>query len=294
MCVDKYRSETAIYKRYAILVGVEFTVLCAYVIRYKYLYIMRTILTKTKKTVQLFFYTSLAVLLALVGVRQVDNGTLHIADDNSDSNNDSTKDGKGSNFIPYAYADTPHGGDGGGDGCGGGDGGGDGCGCCFPPETAITTPSGVTPIASLAEGDEVIAYDTDTQTFTTAVIAKVLRHGEAGSSDAHDFTVAPLLKFTVTNEQTTATLLLTSNHPVLAADTNEFKPAEEFSVGEQLRMHGGVATLSDVTTTDETEHLADEKVVYNLTLTNGPSTYLAEGVVVHNKDSGDSGGSDCY
>lgn len=81
---------------------------------------MRTTFIKTKKSIRLFFYGSLTLLLALVGVRQADNGTLQVTDD-SRTNDDTTDTAR--NLVPYVYADTPHGGD---DGCGGG-GGGDGC-----------------------------------------------------------------------------------------------------------------------------------------------------------------------
>lgn len=238
-----------------------------------------TTVVKLKKSAQVFLYASLTMVLAFVGLRQESDEQLSRT---SDGNTESGEKDAFPNVIPYAYAETVS--DCGDGGCAGCADCGD-CGCCFPPEAEITTPSGVTPISAVQAGDTVVAFDETAHSFTTATVETVLHHREE-----HDFTTAPLLKFLLADTTNDSSFLVTSNHPVYDAATNSFKPAGEFKVGDTLLTQTGTQSVAAVETVDETTYLNATKSVYNLTLTNGPHTYVANGFVVHNKNDA---GTDC-
>ena len=266
---------------------------------------------KGKKAISFLLAFSVTTALALIGINQASD-TKYTATKNDDDTN-SKKYGIIPNvMVPNAHAAGVSqggcggeagggcgggcgggggyvggggcGGDGGdGGGCGGGDGGG--CGCCFLPTTQVQTPDGPVAISQLTVDQIVTAYDEVTQEYTTATVAQVLRHGEAGV-DQHDFNAAPLLE--LQHEQ--GKLIVTANHPIYDTVTATFKPAGDFEVGNTLLTQTQPVSITGVTELEEAEHLEADKIVYNLTLTDGPHTYIADGIVVHNKGDG----SDCY
>lgn len=254
---------------------------------------------KGKKAISFLLAFSVTTALALIGINQASD-TKYTATKNDDDTN-SKKYGIIPNvMVPNAHAaGVSQGGCGGeagggcGGGCGGGggyvggDGGGDGggCGCCFLPTTQVQTPDGPVAISQLTVDQIVTAYDEVTQEYTTATVAQVLRHGEAGV-DQHDFNAAPLLE--LQHEQ--GKLIVTANHPIYDTVTATFKPAGDFEVGNTLLTQTQPVSITGVTELEEAEHLEADKIVYNLTLTAGPHTYIADGIVVHNKGDG----SDCY
>ena len=254
---------------------------------------------KGKKAISFLLAFSVTTALALIGINQASD-TKYTATKNDDDTN-SKKYGIIPNvMVPNAHAaGVSQGGCGGeagggcGGGCGGGggyvggDGGGDGggCGCCFLPTTQVQTPDGPVAISQLTVDQIVTAYDEVTQEYTTATVAQVLRHGEAGV-DQHDFNAAPLLE--LQHEQ--GKLIVTANHPIYDTVTATFKPAGDFEVGNTLLTQTQPVSITGVTELEEAEHLEADKIVYNLTLTDGPHTYIADGIVVHNKGDG----SDCY
>jgi hypothetical protein len=250
---------------------------------------------KGKKAISFLLAFSVTTALALIGINQASD-TKYTATKNDDDTN-SKKYGIIPNvMVPNAHAaGVSQGGCGGeaGGGCGGGDGGGDGgdgggcggCGCCFLPTTQVQTPDGPVAISQLTVDQIVTAYDEVTQEYTTATVAQVLRHGEAGV-DQHDFNAAPLLE--LQHEQ--GKLIVTANHPIYDTVTATFKPAGDFEVGNTLLTQTQRVSITGVTELEEAEHLEADKIVYNLTLTNGPHTYIADGIVVHNKGDG----SDCF
>ena len=261
---------------------------------------------KGKKAISFLLAFSVTTALALIGINQASD-TKYTATKNDDDTN-SKKYGIIPNvMVPNAHAaGVSQGGCGGeaGGGCGGGCGGGGGyvggggcggdggdgggcggCGCCFLPTTQVQTPDGPVAISQLTVDQIVTAYDEVTQEYTTATVAQVLRHGEAGV-DQHDFNAAPLLE--LQHEQ--GKLIVTANHPIYDTVTATFKPAGDFEVGNTLLTQTQPVSITGVTELEEAEHLEADKIVYNLTLTAGPHTYIADGIVVHNKDSG----GDCY
>ena len=254
---------------------------------------------KGKKAISFLLAFSVTTALALIGINQASD-TKYTATKNDDDTN-SKKYGIIPNvMVPNAHAAGVsqggcggEAGGGGGDGCGGGGvgdgcgggGGCGGCGCCFLPTTQVQTPDGPVAISQLTVDQIVTAYDEVTQEYTTATVAQVLRHGEAGV-DQHDFNAAPLLE--LQHEQ--GKLIVTANHPIYDTVTATFKPAGDFEVGNTLLTQTQPVSITGVTELEEAEHLEADKIVYNLTLTAGPHTYIADGIVVHNK--GDGG--DCY
>ena len=245
---------------------------------------------KGKKAISFLLAFSVTTALALIGINQASD-TKYTATKNDDDTN-SKKYGIIPNvMVPNAHAAGVSGGASGGvsggesgGGCGGGDGCGS-CGCCFLPTTQVQTPDGPVAISQLTVDQIVTAYDEVTQEYTTATVAQVLRHGEAGV-DQHDFNAAPLLE--LQHEQ--GKLIVTANHPIYDTVTATFKPAGDFEVGNTLLTQTQPVSITGVTELEEAEHLEADKIVYNLTLTAGPHTYIADGIVVHNK--GDGG--DCY
>jgi len=245
---------------------------------------------KGKKAISFLLAFSVTTALALIGINQASD-TKYTATKNDDDTN-SKKYGIIPNvMVPNAHAAGVSGGASGGvsggesgGGCGGGDGCGS-CGCCFLPTTQVQTPDGPVAISQLTVDQIVTAYDEVTQEYTTATVAQVLRHGEAGV-DQHDFNAAPLLE--LQHEQ--GKLIVTANHPIYDTVTATFKPAGDFEVGNTLLTQTQPVSITGVTELEEAEHLEADKIVYNLTLTDGPHTYIADGIVVHNKGDG----SDCY
>jgi hypothetical protein len=231
---------------------------------------------KGKKAISFLLAFSVTTALALIGINQASD-TKYTATKNDDDTN-SKKYGIIPNvMVPNAHAAGVSG--------GGVETGGDGCGCCFLPTTQVQTPDGPVAISQLTVDQIVTAYDEVTQEYTTATVAQVLRHGEAGV-DQHDFNAAPLLE--LQHEQ--GKLIVTANHPIYDTVTATFKPAGDFEVGNTLLTQTQPVSITGVTELEEAEHLEADKIVYNLTLTDGPHTYIADGIVVHNKGDG----SDCY
>jgi hypothetical protein len=233
---------------------------------------IETAAIKSKKALSYLLAFSVSTALALIGVNQASNAAY-----NTTKNDDDTKDKK-YGIIPNVYATDTEGG--GGDGCAGGDS----SGCCFPPSTQIQSPTGAIPISQIAVGAIVVAYDDAAKEFTTATVEKELRHGEMGTGH-HDFTTAPLLE--IQHEQDK--LIVTGNHPLYDVTSKTFKPAADFVVGDSLLTQQESVSVTSIKVLNEAEHLAEDNIVYNLTLTAGPHTYIADGIVVHNKDGGD-----CY
>ena len=160
-----------------------------------------------------------------------------------------------------------------------------GCdGCCFPSSAKVVVPNGVTLIKELKEGDQVVSYDETTNTFTTSVVGTILKH-----SNEHDFTAHPLMEMVYDKDGVDRTVVVTGNHPLYSPSAGDYQPTSEFKVGDAVKTQTGDGTITALTTLDEQEYFkeAAEITVYNLSLVEGPPTYVADGIVVHNK------GCDC-
>ncbi|MEX0917456.1 MAG: Hint domain-containing protein [Candidatus Paceibacterota bacterium] len=243
------------------------------------------IVQKKSKHMRVLSYVLLSALVALVGGRALtDNSDGHVVN--------SGQDQKGGGAVPTAFADEVVSSEGGGGGEGGSGNATGGPGCCFPGDVKIRTEDGTRAISELREGDTVISFDEEVGAFSTSRIAKVLKHGKE-TNDVHDFGKDPLLKVSYMKGDDPSELIITSNHPVYDPATKEYKEIREFSVGDRIRTSTGEAEITKINELDAGKHFGDDPdpIVYNLTLENGPRTYVADGVVVHNKQHGDGG--DC-
>ncbi len=202
--------------------------------------------------------------------------------------NDGDDSKSGGGLVPRANADTPHtcstcdssacssgassSADGGGESCG--------CtGCCFLPNAKVAVENGEVAIADLKVGDKVVSYDEATGAFGLSTIEKVVIHNKE-TGDEHDFINHPLMKITADNGQE---LIVTSNHPILDATLKTYRSVAEFVIGDKLMTKDGEVAIAAIEKLDETQY--ESQTVYNLTLTDGPHTYMVDKVVVHNKDS---------
>jgi predicted lipid-binding transport protein (Tim44 family) len=138
-------------------------------------------------------------------------------------------------------------------------------GGCFAPGTRISTPKGPVPIETLAPGDEVLAVTGDGRTLRTTVKGLFVNKNA-------------LLKVR-TDE---GMLVTTGEHPI-ALRENGFRVARELQPGDRIvKWKGGrllPGTVREVSSGD------GEGVVFNLEV-GEPHTFVAEGIVVHNKGGG--------
>lgn len=234
-------------------------------------YLLSTLHTKSRYG-RMLPYALLSALITFLGVRVFDGDT--------DSDVTTIK----SQFAPPpAHADVPSGGSGcsGVESCSSGD---SPPGCCFPATARIKVPSGFMPISSLQEGDVVNSYNEKSGEFTTSRVAKVLLHNSEGG-DKHDFNISPLLRVTyLKSDNQTDVAVVTANHPVLDGISKEYREARTFAAGDKLITPDGSVEIISVEEVSEASYVENDGTVYNLTLTDGPHTYIADGVVVHNKD----------
>jgi predicted lipid-binding transport protein (Tim44 family) len=138
-------------------------------------------------------------------------------------------------------------------------------GGCFPAGTGIATPQGTRPIEVLAAGDEILSIDPEGQTVRSQVKTILVNK-------------SPLLKIMTAR----GFLLATGDHPISVGE-DRFRPAGELRPGDQItRWKAGWLGAEKVREIDSSR---EERLVFNLEVT-GPHTFIAEGVVVHNKGGG--------
>jgi hypothetical protein len=133
---------------------------------------------------------------------------------------------------------------------------------CFPAGTPVTVPGGASvAIESLRAGDRVLAVEPSGALVPVRVLRVLLEN-------------APILSITTS----LGVLRTTADHP-LATSTSSFAEAGELGVGDAvLGYRGGFTSIRLLA------FAADERPspVYNLTV-EPPHTFIAGGVVVHNK-----------
>ncbi len=145
-----------------------------------------------------------------------------------------------------------------------------GGGGCFPAGTKIATPRGPVSIETLASGDEVFAVDGAGRTVQTVV--KVLFVSKS-----------PVTKVRVGE----GVLAVTEEHP-LAIERGRFRQAGELQPGNRiLRWKDGRLVERKV---HGISHSVGDELVFNLQV-DGPNTFIADGIVVHNKGGGGSSSS---
>ncbi len=140
-------------------------------------------------------------------------------------------------------------------------------GGCFPAGTTIAAPNGPLAIESLHFGDEVLAVRDNGQTVRTRVQTIWVRR-------------SPLLRI----ETGRGTLLATEEHPV-GLWNGGFRPAGDLRPGERIiRWKGGRLVAGKVRAITPEKN---DALVFNLQV-GEPHTFLAEGLLVHNKGGGSS------
>jgi len=138
-------------------------------------------------------------------------------------------------------------------------------GGCFPTGTGIATPQGARPIEALAAGDEVLSIDPEGRTVRSLVKTILVNK-------------SPLLKIKTPG----GSLLATEDHPISLGE-GRFRPAGDLRPGDRItRWKDGRLAAEKVR---GIESGLKEGLVFNLEVA-GPHTFIAEGVVVHNKGGG--------
>jgi len=138
-------------------------------------------------------------------------------------------------------------------------------GGCFPAGTGIATPQGTRPIEALAAGDEVLSIDPAGRTVRSLVKTILVNK-------------SPLLKIKTPG----GSFLATEDHPISLGE-GRFRPAGELRLGDRIaRWKDGRLAVEKVQRIDSG---LKEGLVFNLEV-DGHHTFIAEGVVVHNKGGG--------
>jgi predicted lipid-binding transport protein (Tim44 family) len=144
-----------------------------------------------------------------------------------------------------------------------------GGGGCFPSGTRIATPAGWRAIETLGPGDVVQAV-TPEGTLTHATVHEMFR------------TLSPILELRLEG----VTLRTTAEHPV-AVGGDQFVQAGLLEPGQHvLALREGKIDSVPILEVRRIEGTAE---VFNLTV-DSPHTFVAEGVIVHNKGGGFGGG----
>jgi len=142
-------------------------------------------------------------------------------------------------------------------------------GGCFPAGTMIKTPKGEAPIDRLRAGDTIIAVDKNGQPVTARII------------ETHA-TKSPLQII-----KTGHGLLKTTQEHPLALASGGFRPAGELSIGDRILTWNDTQCTADSVT--DKSYTGMPETVYNLTV-DWPHTFVADGVIVHNKGGGGHSG----
>jgi intein/homing endonuclease/predicted lipid-binding transport protein (Tim44 family) len=138
-------------------------------------------------------------------------------------------------------------------------------GGCFPKGTPIATPQGLKAIETLVSGDEVLAVDEGGRTVSTRVRTIFINKSS-------------LLEI----ETRAGRLVATADHPI-ALGQGRFRPAGELNSGEPILQWKKGRTL--ITPIGRVREGNEEALVFNLTV-DAPHTFIAGGIVVHNKGGG--------
>lgn len=145
-----------------------------------------------------------------------------------------------------------------------------GGGGCFVAGTRVATPAGPRAIESIRPGESVTAFDADGQTFA-ATVRKTFVHA-----------VPATLCLTIAGRQ----IVTTAEHPI-STGGGAFTPAGLLRVGDSVALFDGQRW--SVRAVEAIDHDGAAMTVYNLEV-DGPHTFIAEGVGVHNK----GGGGGCF
>lgn len=144
---------------------------------------------------------------------------------------------------------------------------------CFIGETLILLADGSSKrIDQIQEGDEVLSFNVD-GSLTTSVVGAVLKHQTSNYLN-------------VTTE--TGSVGVTANHPFYVGESElalndypGFRPIGDLKVGDFVYVFGD-KTQPVKTQIVNIDLIERDVPVYNLHISRGPSTFFANGYVVHN------------
>jgi predicted lipid-binding transport protein (Tim44 family) len=138
-------------------------------------------------------------------------------------------------------------------------------GGCFPAGTAITTPQGEKAIEHLAAGDEILAVNEQGQTVRTRVKTIFINK-------------SPLVQV----ETPEGNFMATGDHPV-SIGQGRFRRVGELHTGDTItRWENGRLIEGKI---GEINRITGKNLVFNLEV-DEPHTFIAGGIVVHNKGGG--------
>jgi len=138
-------------------------------------------------------------------------------------------------------------------------------GGCFPAGTKVSTPDGPVAIEMLAAGDEVLAVTNDGVTVRTTVKSIFISKNQ-------------VMKV----ETSGGVLAATEEHPISLGE-GRFRSAGDFQPGDRIMNWKDGRLVAR--TIRKLTFAGDEELVFNLQV-DEPNTFVAQGVVVHNKGGG--------
>lgn len=139
---------------------------------------------------------------------------------------------------------------------------------CFVAGTRVRCLDGDRPIEDLAVSDSVLAFDV---VEGRTIVGRVAAIHRALVSEVRTIVAGSVRMRGVTRA-----------HPIYEAGRRAFVPASELRVGDRLLVDGNEAVVSSIVA----HELAEPRIaVFNLTVADAPPTFIADGVVVHNKSS---------
>ena len=140
-----------------------------------------------------------------------------------------------------------------------------GGGGCFPAGTKVSTPDGPVAIETLAAGDEVLAVTNDGVTVRTTVKSIFISKNQ-------------VMKV----ETSGGILAATEEHPISLGE-GRFRSAGDLRSGDRIMNWKGGRLVAKAVR--KLSFAGDEGLVFNLQVEE-PNTFVAQGVVVHNKGGG--------
>lgn len=139
---------------------------------------------------------------------------------------------------------------------------------CVARGSRVRTPRGLRLIEELAVGDEVLCVDPERGTFERATITWVK------SAERE----CVLLRFEG------GSLTLTSDHPVYCPEKAEWAPAGDWALEKRSRLLDASGETPRVVEVSEVSTFAGVREVFDLTVDHALHNFVAEGVLVHNKE----------
>ena len=148
----------------------------------------------------------------------------------------------------------------------------------------ILTRDGLKEISKIEVGNEITSYDEATDSFTTSVVSSVIVH-DGRQYFMNNFSSYPLLRLTVNINDKLYETKVTDNHPYFDAVARSYRKLRDFKIGDKVKTVDGEGIIVHkevLINGDSPAHMQNE-IVYNLHMIQGPSNYIVNGAVVHNK-----------